>query len=485
MRTSRHVVPGGTGVRCVAWFVFLLQAVATGSAQEAGSREAGKPGRPNILVLLCDDMGWRDLSCFGNDRVATPNVDRLATEGIKLERFYAACPVCTPTRVSVLTGRYPLRYDVREIFHDTGQFLPVGRDLAAMLKDAGYRTVHLGKWHLGGLRMKDVAMRDRVPGPREHGFEHYLTQVEEQPLRNAMIKERTLYRKGGTCLLRDDRQVGEADPYYPMHFTDILGEEAIRQIREAHREGRPFFINLWWMDPHTPYEPAPEPHWSQTAAEGIGDDQHRFRSMVARMDYQVGRILRTLDELDQANDTLVLFSSDNGGAFEANIGDLKGGKTDLHEGGVRVPFLARWPGHIPAGTVSREVGHSTDLLPTCCAAAGVPLPTGDRRDGLDLLPLLTGRVASIDRPTLFWQLDLMPRLQRHYPKPRPYATEAARRGRWKLLALEGKPVELFDLDADPLEKTNRLEDRAEIAESLRKELAAWLVEPRRRFGYIE
>src|SRR5262249_39656457 len=151
------------------------------------------------------------------------------------------------------------------------------------------------------------------------------------------------------------------DPYYAMHFTDIVGEEAIRQIRVSRDDPRPFFVNLWFMDPHVPYEPAPEPHWSNTAALGISEDQHRFRSMVAHMDHQVGRILKVLDELGLADRTLVLFSSDNGGAYEANIGDLKGGKTDLHEGGLRVPFVARWPGHIPAGTESSALGHATDL----------------------------------------------------------------------------------------------------------------------------
>lgn len=483
---SRVALPGRVFLGpCLG--ALILQMLLTGHSvhgQEATARGVGaKP--PNILLMVCDDMGWCDLSCFGNDRVATPNLDRLAAEGAKLSRFYAASAVCTPTRVSLISGKYPLRFDVREIFYDTGQFLPRCNTLPKLLKTAGYRTSHAGKWHLGGLRLKDLGLRESVPGPREHGFDHYLTQVEEQPLRREMGRDRTLHRKGGTCLLRDDARVGPDDPYYPMHFTDILGEEAIRQIRLAHDEGKPFFVNLWWLDPHMPYEPAPEPQWSRTAADGISDDQHRFRSMVARMDYQVGRILDTLDRMGLAKDTLVLFTSDNGGAFEANIGDLKGGKTDLHDGGIRVPFLARWPGRIPSGTESAAIGHSTDLLPTCCAAAGVQLPRDDAFDGRDLMPLLMGKGPTFERETLFWQLDLMPKMQRHVPKPKPYATEVARRGRWKLLALEDKPVELFDMDADPHERTNRLEDRPEVAAALSKEIAAWLAEPRRRFGTID
>ena len=467
--------------------LLMLVAIPPASGQEkpaaGGDRTSAKP--PNIVLILCDDMGLRDLSCFGNDRVATPNVDRLAAEGVKLTRFYAASAVCTPTRVSVLTGQYPLRFDVRSAFRDAGEFLPRGTTLPGLLRQAGYRTVHLGKWHLGGVRLKDCAMHDRVPGPREHGFDHYLTQIEEPPLRPDMIRKRILYRQGGTCLLRDDHQVGADDPYYSLHFTDILGEEAIRVIRAARDDPRPFFVNLWFMDPHAPYEPAPEPHWSNTAAAGISEDQHRFRSMVARMDYQVGRILRTLDELALAENTLVLFTSDNGGAYEANIGDLKGGKTDLHEGGIRVPFLARWPRHFGAGTVSNERGHATDLLPTCCAAAGVRLPAGETFDGRDLLPLLSGRVETLARGTLFWQIDLTPNMQRHEPKPRPFATEAARRGRWKLLAFEGKPVELFDVEADPREQTNKLTTEPDVVLSLGRELAAWVAEPRHPFGKVD
>src|SRR4051794_13669683 len=472
------------GRRPAALTVLLLVVSAVAEGGD-GPGPAPSASRPNVLLMMADDLGWRDLSCYGNDRVLTPNVDRLAAEGIKLSRFYAASPVCTPTRASVLTGRYPLRFDIRAVFHDTGQYLPACATLPKLLKGAGYRTAHVGKWHLGGLRLKDCDLRDRSPGPREHGFDHYLTQVEQQPLRGDMIRQRTLYNKGGTCLLRDDRPVGADDPYYKMHFTDILGDEPIRLIRDSHAEGRPFFVNLWWMDPHPPYEPAPEPHWSQTDAPGISDDQHRFRSMVARMDYQVGRVLQAIDDLGLAGDTLVLFTSDNGGAWEANVGDLKGGKTDLHEGGLRVPLLARWPGQIRAGAESDAIGHAADLLPTCCDAARVAVPPDVPVDGRDLLPLLPGRADRPDRGPLFWQLDLMRAMQRHEPKPRPFATEAVRLGRWKLLALDGKPVELFDLESDPRERTNRLAEQPEVAESLRKRLADWLAEPRQQFGHLD
>lgn len=445
---------------------------------------AASAERPNVILAMADDMGWQDLSAYGNDRVATPNIDRLAIEGIKLTQYYSASAVCTPTRVSVLTGKYPLRFNITKHFSDRGEFLPKSHTLPKLLKTVGYQTAHVGKWHLGGVRVADADRRDQVLGPREHGFDHYLTQQEEQPIRGTMGRERTLFREGGTCLLRDDIPVGEDDPYYPMYLTDIIGDESVRLIETFHENEEPFFLNLWWLTPHTPYEPAPEPHWSQTAAEGISHDQHCFRSMMARMDYNFGKVLDTLDRLGIADNTIVIFVSDNGGAWEANIGELKGGKTDLHEGGIRVSGLARWPERIQPGITSDILCHSNDLLPTLCAASGVALPQDDSFDGINLLPLLTGQVDTLDRETVFWQIHLYGNLQRHYLKPEPYATEIARNGKWKLLARDGEPVELFDMDSDFYERRNLLKEKPEVAQELKKELQAWLAEPRRQFGNV-
>lgn len=439
--------------------------------------------KPNILLMMCDDMGWKDLSCFENDRVSTPSIDRLATEGIKLTQFYAASAVCSPTRASVLTGKYPLRFDIGQHFSSgRGEYLPVTSTLPGLLQQSGYTTIHIGKWHLGGLRKKDFAMRDQIPGPIQHGFHTYLSQREEQPQRARMLRDRNLYRDGGTCLVQDDKLIGKESPYFDKYLTDIFAEEAIKQIKKFNALNQPFFLNLWWLAPHTPYEPAPEPHWSQTADEEISDDQHRFRSMVARMDYQVGRILDTLDRLKIANNTLVIFLSDNGGAYEANIGELKGGKTDLHEGGIRVPFLARWPGRIKVGSVSNEIGHSTDLLPTICSAAEIPLPKNLKLDGINLLPLLQGERKQLERNTVFWQLNLYKHLQRHYDKPKPYATEIARRNHWKMLALNGKPVELFDIEEDIEEKNNLIHEHPDVVKSMNVELQDWLTQPRQPYG---
>ena len=230
--------------------------------------------------------------------------------------------------------------------------------------------------------------------------------------------------------------------------------------------------------PHTPYEPAPEPHLGRYKAAARGD-QLLFRSMVSHMDAKIGQLVDRLKTLGIYQDTLIVFTSDNGPAWEGNPGPWKGGKTDLHEGGIRVPMIAVWPGHIPPGTTSGTLAHTNDVLPTCCAAAGVRLPKDLKVDGVDLLAHLTRGEPVRNRGTVFWQLDLYPWIQRRMAKPKPYATEIARRGRWKLLAKEGKPVELFDLTADPGETQSVLAQHPKLAAELAAELQAWLAEPRR------
>lgn len=458
-------------------FLFSAAIVLTGFANESAADD-----RPNIILLLADDLGYGDLSCFGSPAVKTPNLDRLAKEGMKCTRFYAGSAVCSPTRASVLTGRYPLRFDITRHFNDRDRWLPESATtVAELLKDAGYNTAHMGKWHLGGLHVDQKGKRlNNQPGPRQHGFDFYQTQIEQQPLRGRMGRERTIFRQGGTVLLRNDQRISDDDPYYSKHFTDANGDFAVELIEKFSADEKPFFLNLWWLVPHKPYEPAPEPHWSNTAADGISDDQHRFRSMMQHMDAKVGQILKKLDELRISDNTLVLFTSDNGAAYEGFIHDLKGGKTDLHDGGLRVPMVVRWPAAIPAGQTSDAFGHTNDLLPTFCEAAGVEVPNELQIDGLSLLPHLKGQESPSEevRGTVFWQLNLYKSIQRHYPKPKPYATEVAMRGKWKLLALGGKPVELFDLEADPNEQRNVIADHPELVASLSTQLDDWLNAPR-------
>ena len=462
-------------------FISLVSCLLFGVAASIGHAAE----RPNLILLLADDLGYADLSCFGSTAVRTPHLDQLAASGMKFTQFYAASAVCTPTRASVLTGRYPLRFDIRRHFRDDESHLPRGTvTLPRLLKQAGYQTAHVGKWHLGGLHFKHIEDRDQaIPGPHQHGFDHYLCQNEEPPVRWQLWRERQLFRRGGTCLIRNDVRVEPDDPFFERHFTDINGDETVALIERLHQQKRPFFINVWWLVPHQPYEPAPEPHWSRTAEQGISDDQHRFRSMVTHMDAKIGAIMAKLEELEIRDNTLVLFTSDNGAAYEGQIGVLKGGKTDLHEGGIRVPMIASWPAATAAGRTSHTLAHTNDILPTFCAAAGVSLPSNLRLDGLNLLPhMRDGEPIDAERRgTVFWQLDLFEHLQRHYPKPKPYATEVARRGDWKLLCRDGQPQELFDIEADPQEQHNLLDEHPAIVRKLAAELHRFLAEPRRRW----
>jgi len=462
--------------------VFLVWAAIASCTEALFAQGEKEIDRPNIILLLADDLGYRDISCFGSPAVKTPQLDKLASQGMKFNKFYAASAVCSPTRASVLTGRYPLRFGISRHFNDRNQWLPESATtVAELLRDSGYNTAHLGKWHLGGLHVDKAGKRlTHQPGPGQHGFDFYQTQIEQQPIRRTMDKGRTLFREGGTILLRNDQRVSEDDPFYSKHLTDANGDMATELIGKLSAQDKPFFLNLWWLVPHTPYEPAPEPHWSATAAKDISENQHCFRSMVQHMDAKVGQILDKLDELGIADNTIVLFTSDNGAAFEGDIGDLKGGKTDLHDGGLRVPMIVRWPAAITAGTTTEAFGHSTDLLPTFCEAAGIELPAELPLDGLSLLPHFKGGVAPTEeaRGTVFWQLNLYRKIQRHYPKPGPFATEVAMQGKWKLLAKNGEAVELFNIQYDPNEEQNVIEDHPEIVGEMSAQIKEWLAAPR-------
>jgi N-acetylgalactosamine-6-sulfatase len=426
--------------------------------------------RPNLIFILADDLGYGDVGCFGSDKIETPNLDRLAKSGMRWTRFYAASAVCTPTRASCLTGRYPLRFGITKHFIDGKEYLPPDRvTLPRLLRSAGYATAHVGKWHLGGLNKECIADRAHsIPGPLQHGFEHYLATYEDAN-RQVMLKARRMYRDSGKHLIRNDKPAPPTD----RHWEDYKIDESLELIERYHREGRPFYLNLWFDAPHTPYEPAPEPYLSMYKSRAEGDDL-LYRSMVSHLDAGVGRIVAKLNDLGIAGNTFVLFTSDNGPSFQGSPGPWKGGKADLHEGGIRVPMIASWPGRVPAGTVCDAFGHTNDLLPTFCRAAGVRLPDNVELDGLSLLPQLTEKAPPPERGTVFWQLDLYTWYPQPGTKPEPYATEVARRGRWKLLARNGVPGELIDLTVDPREQHNLVKNEPSVREELAGQLRSWL-----------
>ncbi len=456
-------------------FVFLLVQFSCYGAEEK-SKET-KISRPNVIILLADDMGYGDLTCYGGQAVHTPHIDNLALSGVRHTRFYSASAVCSPSRASILTGRYPLRFDIRSHFTDQEEFLPLEAiTLSEILKNNGYVTAHIGKWHLGGLRIKDFTARKAGkianPGPLQHGFGHYLTSIEGDPPRPRLIREKKLYREGGQYMVRND----ERAPEDPEFLTDIKINEAITLLKKWKNTNKPFFLNLWFDVPHTPYEPAPDPHLSKYAEMCATGDQLYFRSMVSNLDANIGRLIKKLKEYNMYDNTIIIFTSDNGAAWEGEVGPFKGGKTDLHEGGIRVPFIFVWPEQVKNNQVSFQTGHHVDILPTICDAIGI-LPKDISLDGISLMPNILNN-NKIERDIIFWQLDLYRNMQRHYPKPKPYATTIAFEGPWKLLLDSLKPVELFHIENDPHEVQNLIERHPAIVEKLTEAAKFFMEEPR-------
>lgn len=438
--------------------------------------------QPNVLILLADDLGYGDLSCYGSQSIHTPHLDQLALEGKTYTQFYTGSAVCSPSRVSLLTGKYPLRYDVRKHFSDKEEHLPTSaQTLAELLGENGYMTAHIGKWHLGGLRPQDYEARAKGelanPGPLEHGFDHYLSNIEGAPIRPQLIKDRKLYREGGQYLIENDRRI---DPD-SAHWTEIKVREAIRFIAKSQQQEKPFFMNLWFDVPHTPYEPAPEPHLSKYRKRGIEGDQLLFRSMVSHLDAQIGKLIEYLKKEDLFDQTIIVFASDNGPAFQGNPGPFKGGKTDLHEGGIRVPLLTVWPGHIPANSRSFQLTHMADLLPTIASAAGIETEHLTL-DGENLIQNWTENKL-LKRGPIFWQMDLYRHFQNQGPKPTPYATAVVQEDGWKLLYHEGKAVALYNLNDDFREIYNVLDEHPDISEKLLTKLSAFLFAPRDKSGF--
>ena len=446
--------------------------------------QSGTKKLPNVICIIADDLGFGDLSCYGSLKINTPNIDQMAKEGMKFTQFYAGSAVCTPTRVSILTGRFPLRFDVSHHFNDKEMHLQAGiSTIPKALKQAGYISKHIGKWHLGGLNEAHVKDRTAsMPGPIEHGFDHYLAMLEDPLYRKPAMLERRLYKDGAKHLVRDEKVI---DPIN-KHWTDVKTDEALDFISEGKGNNQPFFLNLWFDTPHAPYEAAPEASITPYVNLAKGDDL-LYRSMVSRLDYSVGRVLNRLKELGIEKNTLVIFSSDNGPAYQGSPGPYKGRKVDFHEGGIRVPGIAWWPGHIEAGQVTNELVHSCDIYPTFCAAAGIKPDKSVKLDGRNILPLLTENIPVKDRGYVFWQIAMYKHNGNYAivndTRPQPIATEIVRKGKWKLLAREGEPLELFNMEEDQYERWNLIKDYPEITAEMSSVLKNWLAEPRMKKTY--
>ncbi|HJO38167.1 MAG: sulfatase [Vicinamibacterales bacterium] len=427
------------------------------------------PSPPNIVLIYVDDLGWRDLGVMGSDYYETPNIDALASQGIRFTQAYSNAPNCAPARASLLSGQYPPRHGVYTVGTaargdaadrklvpvDNVTELPLDTvTLAEVLADGGYATGHIGKWHLGG------------PGfePEAQGFDWAVGGDAS----GAPPTYFHPYTRNGRSL--PDLESGDNGEY----LTDRLTDEAIRFL-DSHRD-RPFLLYLSHYGVHTPIEAKADiERYYRDKPTGTGHDNPTYAAMIQSVDEGVGRVLRRLDELGLDEDTIVIFLSDNGGFGPAtSMAPLRGSKGMLYEGGIRVPLIIRWPGMVGDGTVSDTPVIGVDLFPTLLAAAGIGRPGDAPLDGVDLTPLLTGTGPIPERP-LFWHFPAYLEADASVPGPwRTTPAAAVRRGNYKLVTFfEDGRHELYDLADDPGESRDLAAQEPDRTEQLRAALERW------------
>ena len=421
---------------------------------------------PNILFIMADDLGWMDLACQGNKLVETPNLDRLAKQGMRFTDAYAAAPVCSPTRCAVLTGQAPARIGLTT--HLPGLFFPKdGRPqpakltpqldtghitIAERMKEAGYASAFLGKWHIAPSSGKGGKVAKEV-SPIGQGFDLNVGGTSYggppsffSPYRNAELPD------------------GPEGEYLP----DRLVDETIR-FAEANKN-RPWMAHLWFYTVHWPMQAPVGLLRKYADRKGPGLNDTRYGAMIEAMDLAIGRLLKALEEMNADKDTLVIFTSDNGGfAGVSDCRPLRESKGHLYEGGIRVPLIVRWPGNVPSGALCQEPVISMDFYPTFLELAG--LKAGEKAlDGESLLPLLK-QTGKLKRKAIYF----------HYPN---YAWHmgnrlagAVREGKWKMIRnYDDGSLELYDLGKDLSEKRNLAKESPKVSQRLNRKLSQWLKE---------
>jgi arylsulfatase A-like enzyme len=418
--------------------------------------QQSSPGRPNVVLIMTDDAGYADIGSYGAPDIRTPNIDSLARDGVKLTDFYANAMSCTPTRAGLISGRYQQRYGIEFVLPAPGLpgsdlgLPPLVHSLPLLLRRNGYATALVGKWHLGYRREFS---------PRAHGFDlffgyksaaiDYYTHLTTRPSDGAQ------FVSGQPDLWEDDAPV-EQNGY----MTDLITGRAVEFINR--NATRPFFIDVAFNAPHSPTQRPDNPEG--TTAPG-GATRADYAAVMERVDRGVGEILQALRTRGLERNTIVIFTNDNGGVGLSNSAPLFHRKFSAWEGGIRVPALLRWPGRIPAGTVSAQVGMTMDLTASILAATATPVPPDSRLDGINLLPILQREAPEAER-TLFWRTG--------GPSPVNMNQKAVRSGDWKLV-IDGAVtrVFLFDVKADPGERQDRFAQRQDIVQRLQQLLAEW------------
>ncbi|WP_339734247.1 sulfatase-like hydrolase/transferase [uncultured Gimesia sp.] len=431
---------------------------------------------PNIVLVFIDDMGWGDFSCFGNTKASTPHIDSLAKEGIRFEQFYVNSPICSPSRVAISTGQYPHRHRITSYLasrkanksRGIANWLdPEAPMLARFLKQAGYATAHCGKWHMGGQR--DV---DNAPPITDYGFDVSLTNFEgmgakllpltEVPLKNGGVKKGRIWQ--------DAARLGEPVEWIlRSKITGGFADKAVAFIDQSQKNKRPFYINVWPDDVHTPLFPSPT-NWADSQ-RGL------YQSVLEEMDQQLARLFDRICNDDALREnTLILVCSDNGPEKNAgSAGPFRGLKATLFEGGVRSPLIVWGPGFIAPpqqGTVNKtSVFAAIDLVPSLLDLAGVSVPKEVHFDGEDLAKTLIGKSHQSRSAPLFFR---RPPDRKEFRHLKNLPDLAVREGKWKLLCdYDGTRPRLFNLETDPGEAMNLTDQHPELTERLIKEVLAW------------
>ncbi|MFN3191291.1 MAG: sulfatase [Aureliella sp.] len=411
------------------WFTFLCCVLLVTWGSHWGF--AGE--RPNVILILVDDLGYGDLECFGADDMKTPNLNQLMSRGTRFNQFYANCTVCSPTRASLMTGLYPDKAGVPGVIrqwgpNSWGYLDPSAATFPKTLMESGYHTGMVGKWHLG-FQPPNV--------PNSRGFEYFHGFLGD------MMDDYYTHRRGGENWMRLNDQVIEPEG----HATELFSDWAIDYIKQSCIDENPFFLYLPYNAPHFPIQPPED--WLkrvQKREPELNEKRAKNVAFVEHLDANIGRVLQAVSELGIDEETLIIFSSDNGGSLPhaQSNGALKGGKQDHWEGGIRVPTCAVWPGHIPVRE-SNAVGMTMDFFPTVCDIAGIQVPGG--LDGVSLKDVWLGDSLGDPNRTMFW---VRREGGRKYGGQAYYAV---RRGPWKLeQSSPSEPMVLVNLDTDPLEQ---------------------------------
>jgi arylsulfatase A-like enzyme len=401
--------------------------------------------RPNIIYIMTDDMGYGDLSGYGRKDYQTPNLDKLAAQGIKFVNAYSAGPLCTPTRTAFMTGRWPARTPVGLIEPLTGNssdtafgLTPEYPSIATLMKAAGYQTALIGKWHLGSRSQHN---------PVKNGFEYFYgfySGAADYISHKGEERKHDLYENDV--------------PVYPEgYLTDLFSQKAIAFIKQEHT--KPFFLAITYNAPHWPWQGPTDKPYADSVNFRKGGSPAVYAAMMKSLDEGVGNIMKTLDDEQLSNRTIVIFTNDNGGEKYSDNGGLANAKSTLWEGGIRVPAFVRWPGKINAGIVTQQVAITMDWTATILSAGGGKAQVNFPLDGIDLMPVLLAKKKNIER-TFYWRTS-----QRNKQK-------AIRMGAWKYLQDE-KGEYLFNLDTDQGEKNDLKEKQQAVFKLLKKNYANW------------